>query len=67
MYKFDDSLPVKLLKDHQALVINHRVAMRFVLFIGLFLSSFISHASITIKGTVTDVNGFPVSNCDVFF
>ncbi len=41
--------------------------MKFVVLIGLFLSSFISHADITIQGTVTDVNGLPVSKCDVFF
>jgi len=41
--------------------------MKFLVLISLLLSSFISHASITIQGTVTDANGLPVSKCDVFF
>jgi len=41
--------------------------MKFIAVIGMFLISFISHADITVKGTVTDVNGSPVSKCDVFF
>lgn len=41
--------------------------MKYLAIIGLFLVSFLSQASITIEGIVTDKNGKPVSKCDVFF
>lgn len=41
--------------------------MRYLLLTGLFLLSFISHASITIEGVVTNVNGEPVNTCNVYF
>ncbi len=41
--------------------------MKFIVLTGLFLFSFLSHASITIEGVVTDVNGEPVTKCNVYF
>lgn len=41
--------------------------MKFVLFVGLLLTSLPSYAAITIEGTVTDGQGHPVSKCDVYF
>lgn len=41
--------------------------MKYLVLITVLLCSFLTHASITIQGVVTDVNGLPVSKCDVFF
>lgn len=41
--------------------------MKFLVVVGLCLTSFFSNASVTIKGTVVDGSGKPVSKCDIFF